>query len=159
MPIPARRLICTSVLAFASSTLCLADSLASSASNVGSSAVGSLSDSIQGSSNSSAGERRVAEGDYRVIEVADAAGRPDALRLRLRAVAPPAGDQRSAREDFFLELPRKALQARPLAPADVVSARHRPYGIEFARADSGEAFFLVIADDWWREFDPRAVVL
>jgi hypothetical protein len=135
----------------------MADSLASSASTAGSSAVGSLSDSIQGSSNSSAGDKRVAEGDYRVIDVADAAGRPGLLRVKLRAT-----DERPAPDgstEFFLDLPKQAVEANPLATADVVTVRHRVYGMEFARAQTREPFFLVVADEWMRELAPRAVTL
>jgi hypothetical protein len=41
----------------------------------------------------------------------------------------------------------------------VVTARHRPYGVEFARADTREPFFLLLADDWRHELDPHALTL
>jgi hypothetical protein len=133
-----------------------ADSVASSASSAGSASLGSLSTSIGESSDASSGKREVADGDYRVIEVADLAERPAMLRLTLRAAQPrPAG-----LAEFRLDLPREALARRGLAVGDLVQARQRPYGLEFAYAQPArEAFFLVLADDWHRELDPRAVQL
>ena len=32
-------------------------------------------------------------------------------------------------------------------------------GLEFARAETREAFYLVLDDAWHREFDPRPVTL
>lgn len=148
------RLACMGLLAIATTTPCLADSLASSASSAGSASSGSLSESINGSSKSSSGETKVAAGDYRVVAVAELADRPGMLRLKLQATAQPgeAGE-------LWLTLPRQALAQRALAAGDVVSARQRPYGVEFARADTREAFFLVLADDWHRELDPHPVAL
>lgn len=131
-----------------------ADSLASSASSAGSASSGSVSDSIEGSSNSSSGDRKVAEGEYRITQVAELAGRPGMLRLTLQAAAPEADPP-----EFVLKLPRQALAQGALAQGDVVSVRHRPYGLEFARADTRLAFFLVLADDWQHELPSRAVTL
>jgi hypothetical protein len=128
---------------------CRADSSTSSASSAGSASSGSVSDSIQGSSNSSTAAKQVAEGDYRIIDVTEVAKRPGVARLRLQAIAPQ--DQDSG---FFLDLPQRTLAHAGLAPRDIVSVRHRPYGFEFARADSRQAFFLVLLDDWHRELDP-----
>ena len=148
------RLACIAVLSLVMTTNGLAESLASSASSAGSASVGSLSDSVAGSSRSSTGENQVAEGDYRVVEIAELAGRPGMLQLRLQATA-QAGDAAELR----LTLPRQALAPRALVAGDVVSARQRPYGVEFARADTREAFFLLLADGWQRELDPRPVTL
>jgi hypothetical protein len=90
----------------------------------------------------------VAEGDYRVIDVATVAERPGMLRLHLQPEA--AGDS------FFLELPQAAAP-RGFAAGDRVSAKQRPYGIEFAHADNRQAFFLVLADEWFRELDSRPI--
>ncbi len=133
-----------------------AESFASSASSAGSAASGSLSDSVQGSSNSSTGEQRVAEGDYRVIEVAEVAQRPQFVRLRLEALA---RDGDAAPAWFTLDLPRETLVAEGLGAGHLVSARHRPYGLEFAHARTKQAFFLALADDWQRELAPRAIGL
>jgi hypothetical protein len=154
MTVPFHRLAPAALLLCAASTPCIADSFASSASSAGSASSGSVSDSLQGSSNSSKGDDKVAEGDYRVVEVAEAPGRPGMLQLRMQSAARP-GDA----GQLQLTLPAQALAGRPLAAGDVVSARHRPYGIEFAHAAAREAFFLVLADDWQRELAPRAVSL
>ena len=133
---------------------CRADSLASSASSAGSASVGSLSDSISGSSKSSSGDKKVADGDYRVLEVAAVPERPGMLRVRMRNDAATGGDDTAA---FALDLPQKALGARGLASGDVVGVRNRPYGLEFAHAQTREAFFLVLTDAWRSDLDARVV--
>ncbi len=127
-------------------------SAASSASSAGSASLRGSSDSIKGSSDSSRNDQQVAEGDYRVAAVAPVDGGAGLLRLTLephRTNRPSAG--------FTLDLPQRALAERPLAPGDIVSAHHRPYGLEFARGDAGEAFFLVLADDWHRDLQTRVI--
>ena len=131
---------------------CQADSFASSASSAGSASVGSLSDSLRTSSGSST--KNVAEGDYRIIEVA-AAGHPDTLRLKMQPVAHADNDAAV----IYLDVPRPALGDRASPVGDVVGVRQRPYGYEFAWADTRVAFFVVLADDWRRELDPRPVKL
>jgi hypothetical protein len=127
-----------------------ADSFASSASSAGSASIGSLSDSIKGSSGSS--KSNVAEGDYRIVDVA-AADRPDTLRLKMQPLANP-GDDAAV---IYLDVPRSALSDRAAAPGDIVGVRQRPYGYEFAWADTRVAFFLALSEDWRRELDPRPV--
>ena len=61
--------------------------------------------------------------------------------------------------EFVLELPRLALAEQPLAKGDLVQANQRPYGFEFARFDTQQAFFLVLTDDWQRELDSHPVTL
>jgi hypothetical protein len=78
-------------------------------------------------------------------------------RLPRQATALP-GEQ----GELLLTLPRRALEPRGIAAGDVIHARNRPYGLEFARANGAqarEAFFLVLADDWHRELDPQPVKL
>ena len=139
--------------ALAESLATSASSAASSASSAGSASLGSSSDSIKGSSDSSRdGNQQVAEGEYRVAALAPVDGRSDMLRLKLephRIAGAAAG--------FTLDLPQRALADRPLAPGDIVSARHRPYGLEFARGETRDAFFLVLADDWHRDLQTRVV--
>lgn len=127
---------------------CGADSFASSASSAGSASVGSLSDSLTSSSGSST--RNVAEGDYRIVEVV-AAARADALRLKLQPVA----NERDPAAAIFLEVPRSAVAARAVVPGGVVGVRQRPYGYEFAWADTRVAFFLALAPEWHRELDSK----
>jgi hypothetical protein len=127
---------------------------ASSASDGASASVGSVSTSFEKSSDSSSKKDKVAEGDYKLIEVAAVAERPGTVRLKLQPLA-------DANEDnaFFLYMPEQTLAQSPLAAGQTVSARNRPYGIEFAKADTGKAFFLVLSDDWYRELQSNAVTL
>jgi hypothetical protein len=111
-----------------------------------------LSDSIKNSSGSST--HKVTEGDYRIIDVAAAEG-PDMLRLKMQPLA-HAGDDAAV---IYLDVPRVALGDRAAAPGDAVAVRQRPYGYEFAWADTRVAFFLVLAADWQRELEPRPVKL
>ena len=46
-----------------------------------------------------------------------------------------------------------------MAAGQIVAARQRPYGVEFAKGDTGKAFFLVLHDAWYRELQSNAVVL
>ena len=135
---------------FVAALPCEAESFASSASSAGSASIGSLSDSIHDSSRSST--HKVAEGDYRIVDVAPAE-RPDTLRLKMQAVA-RADDDAAV---IYLDVPRPALKDRAAAPGEIVGVRQRPYGYEFAWADTRVAFFLVLADEWQRELEPRAV--
>ncbi len=149
-----KRLACIVLLAIATATPCLADSLASSASSAGSASIGSLSDSVKGSSKSSSGQTKVADGDYHVIEVAELADRPGMLQVKLQATA-----RAGAEGALWLTLPQQALAQRALVAGDVVSARQRPYGVEFARDQPRQAFFLLLAGGWARELDPHRVTL
>jgi hypothetical protein len=146
------RLACLALLFTVAAAPCRAESFASSASSAGSASSGSVSDSFEGSSDASS-NKKVAEGDYRIIDVAQAP-RPGMLRLRLQATA---GGK--AADEFFLNLPQQAFAEHGLAAGDVVSARQRPYGLEFARSDTRTAFFLVLADNWHRELGSNAVAL
>lgn len=130
-----------------------ADSVASSASSAGSASSGSISDSIGASSNSSSGDRRVAAGDYTVIDVAAAPAKADTTRLTLRPVAGAPARQ------FTLDVPNRALAARTVAAGAVVRVNEREYGYEFAHADTRQAFFLALQDDWYRELGSRQVTI
>jgi hypothetical protein len=153
------------LVALALATVGSASALAAgaSASSVGSSAVGgssasvgASSDSIGTSSNTSSDSSskadKVAEGKYKVIELAAADGRPGRMRLKLQPV--DAGD---AAESFDLYLPLATVEQARLAEGGLVSALRRPYGLEFAHADSGKAFFLVLHDGWHRDIASRPV--
>ncbi len=136
-----------------------AESLATSASSAGSSAssAGSASsrgssDSVRASSNSSKSDGKVAEGDYRVAAIDTVDEQPGMLRISAEPVTSTA-----AAGGFELRLPQRALGARPLTPGDVISAHHRPYGLEFARGDTHEAFFLVLSDDWHHDLQTRVL--
>lgn len=154
----ARRLAALASLACAlAAPPCVADSLASSASSAssaGSASLGSLSHSIGDSSDASSRRTQVASGDYRIVEMAELGERPGLLRLRLQPLDADGGRRTALR----LDVPRATVAQQRLATGDVVTARKRPYGWEFAHA-AGAAFFLVLADDWLHELAPRAVAL
>jgi len=152
MTFSASRSACALLVGIVAALPCGAESFASSASSAGSASVGSLSDSIRDSSGSS--KHELAEGDYRIIEVA-AGERPDTLRVKMQHVA-RADDDGAV---IYLDVPRAALGDRAAASGDIVGVRRRPYGYEFAWADTGAAFFLVLAADWQRELETRPVEL
>ena len=127
-----------------------ADSSTSSASSAGSASSGSVSDSFRGSSNSSTGGDKTADGDYRIIEVAAAPERTGFARLTLQADDP---EQR-----IVLDLPQAIVAKQALARGAMVQARNRVYGFEFARGDTREAFYLVLADAWHDELAARPVL-
>lgn len=136
----------------------LASTAASSASSAGSASVGSLSDSVQGSSRSSAAKGQVAEGDYRVADVVALADAPDRVQLKLDPLE-GASPQASP---VVLRIPRKALDAHPLAAGDTVRVSHRSFGLEFARrlqAGATEPFYLALSDDWLRDLQARPLTL
>ena len=128
-----------------------ADSFASSASSAGSASSGSVSDSLRGSSKSSTGNEKVADGDYRIIEVADAPERADFVRVAMQGIGP--------QQRIELDLPRAVFAKQGLDRGDLVHTQHRVYGYEFSRGDTREAFYLVIADDWYGELAARPVSL
>ena len=131
-----------------------ASSAASSASDSSATSVGSISGSFEKSSASSSKTTGVAQGDYKIIELAAAPQRPGDLRIKLQAVAEPGADG-----EIFLTLPQQALEQGALALGDTVTARPRPYGTEFASGVTGQAFFLVLTDDWYRELQSHVVLL
>lgn len=140
------RLVLLAALALAAATAAQATSVASSAAEAGSSASGSVSDSFKASSGSSGGERR-AEGRYRVTDVARA---DEAGKLRLTLA-------RDGAAPVELTLPEQALAARAVNVGDEVQATPQPYGVAFAHADTGRAFYLVLEDAWHRELAAHAV--
>ena len=132
--------------AASTSSVSISDSVATS--------IGSLSTSVKKSSDSSSGDDKVAEGDYRVIEVAEAPARADTVRLKLHAVAADA-----KQGEFFLYMPKEAYDQSRLGQGSVVTARARAYGLEFANARAQKPFFLVLADEWFRELQTKIVRL
>jgi hypothetical protein len=110
-----------------------------------------MSDSLRGSSDSATGGARTAEGDYRITDVAQAPDRAGIARVTMQANDP---EQR-----IVLDLPRAIVEKQGIALGDVVRAQRREYGFEFARADTREAFYLVLADNWYEELAARPVSL
>lgn len=140
------RWACTGLVAAATAVPALADSFVSSASSAGSASIGSASDSLKGSSNSARGI--VADADYRITDVAAAPERTGFVRVAMES---PAG------QPLLLELPEAVFALQRLGVGDAIRAEPRVYGVQFARADTREAFFLVLADDWHGELAPRPV--
>lgn len=123
----------------------------SSASSAGSASSGSVSDSLQGSSNSSTGDKRRADGNYQIIDIDHTPGRAGSTRVAMQAGDP--------QQRIVLDLPEAVFARQGLARGDFVHAKNRPYGIEFARADTREAFFLVLEDAVYKELAARKVIL
>ena len=143
-----------------------AESLASSASTTASLAGSSASTSLETSSASSSKGKTAAAGDYRIEAVTVAADRPGMVRLALQPVTderqPFVTDERQPfvtdeRQPFVLVLPQRTADQQGLARGDTVSVRERAYGFEFARTDTRQAFYLVLADAWLHELDARPV--
>lgn len=128
-----------------------ASSAVTSASDSLSTSVDSLSRSIKKSSDSSA-RTVVGQGDYQVIQVAQA--EPGTQEVTLQAV-PGTG----ANGSFTLRVPDKAAAQGGLVVGQVVRAHDRPYGLEFARADTRTAFLLLLDDAWYRELQSVPVTL
>ncbi len=145
-----------SAVLFAAALPAMAASTAtSSASDSSTTSVGSVSNSIQKSSAASSKPATpLLAGDYRVVEVTTVAERPGTLRLTLQSLADP-----SAEGEYQLFVPQEALARGQVAQGQIVTARERSYGIEFSAAATKETFFLVLADDWYRELQSNAVVL
>jgi hypothetical protein len=151
----ARSLFAAAVsMALSSTVPAIADSLASAASSASITvSVGTISGSFGRSSESSSKTAPTANGDYKIIDLAAAPERPGTLRLTLQAVAD---------NEFFLYLPQVVAEQAGLTLGGTVTARPRPYGTEFAHGARGEtkqAFYLVLADDWYRELPAKAVQL
>lgn len=141
------------LLAAASAPAIADSSAASSASDSASTSVGSLSTSIRTSSDSSSTAAGVAEGDYKIIDMAAAVEQPGTVRVKLQAVA-----ARGNNDEFFLYVPQQAVDQGRLAQGRIVTAHQRPYGVEFASGETRQAFFLVLADEWYRELQTNLVL-
>ncbi|MES2758859.1 MAG: hypothetical protein V4693_15905 [Pseudomonadota bacterium] len=128
-----------------------AGSLTSSASSAGSASSGSVSDSFQGSSNSSTGDNKRADGNYQIIDIEQTPGRAGSTRIAMQAGDP--------QQRIVLDLPQAVFAAQGLGRGDLIHAQNRSYGIEFARADTRQAFFLVLEDKVYNELAPRKVTL
>jgi hypothetical protein len=147
------------VLSLACAGPALAASSASSASSDSiATSVGGISGSFGTSSNSSSKTVTAANGDYTIVAMAEAPGRDGIVRLTLQATT-----ERAAPDEFYLYLPQATAAQAHLKQGGIVSARARPYGTEFAYGSQDgadrQAFYLVLADDWYRELRTQAVQL
>jgi len=146
---PARSILIALLLAAGAVPAGAASSTSSSVSEGASASVGSLSTSLERSSNSSSKDDKVADGEYTLIEIADAALRPGQVRLTLQG----------ADQTFFLYVPQETVRHGGLAAGQVVAARQRAFGVEFAAGEPRRAFFLAVHDGWLPELQTRAVTL
>jgi hypothetical protein len=128
-----------------------AESFTSSAVSTGSASSGSVSASLHGSSNSSTGDEKTADGNYRIIDVATAPDRAGVARVTMQVD--------DTQQRIVLDLPQAIVEKQSLGLGDTVHAQHREYGFEFARGDTREAFYLVLADEWYNELAARPVTL
>jgi len=156
---PAKSLVAAAItLALSSALPSAAESFASSAASASLTAsVGSVSTSFGKSSDSSTKTTAAANGDYQIVAIVAAPDQPGTLRLTLQALADGTPDSA-----FFLYLPHAVAERAQLAQGSTVTARARPYGTEFSQrtdANVNAAFFLVLADDTYRELKARAVQL
>jgi hypothetical protein len=124
-----------------------ASSIASSAADAGSSASDSASSTLETSSKGSSDDDKVAAGNYRITNIATAPEKTNRVRITLQA----ENNERS----LTLDLPTATWTAQHLALGDVIHAQTHNYGLEFARIDTQEAFFLVLNDDWHSELESR----
>lgn len=138
----------------AAPSLQAASTAASSASEGGSLSVGSVSTSIRKSSDSSSRATGVAQGDYRIIEVAALPEQPGQVRMALQSQA-DASEQGS----LYLYLPAQVVAKAELGAGQLVTATQQPYGIQFAKTETQQAFFLVLEDSVYRELPSRPVTL
>lgn len=130
----------------------LADSFASSASSAGSASSGSVSDSLAGSSNSSNGNNRRADGTYQILDVTPTPNRANSARIAMQL-------GNDATQRIVLDLPQAIADKQAFATGGLVRVKNRDYGLEFARADNRQAFFLVVADEMYQELAARKVTL
>jgi len=151
----ASRLAALTLLVSLTGPALAASSAASSASDSVTTSVGSISGSFERSSASSSNAATAADGDYKVIDMAAVADKPGMVRMKLQALAEnTAGDR-----EFVLVLPQEAVQRGAITVGGVVTAHHRDYGYEFANREAQLPFFLVLADDWYKELQSRPVKL
>jgi hypothetical protein len=154
MNLATRYLVCV-LLGFAMPSLANAGtSSASSTTSLVAESVGSVSNSLRGSSNSSSGGNNLAAGDYKILAVTAAATQPGFVVLTLQALAPHGGQN-----EFELLLAQTVVNRAGLSSGHVITARDRPYGLEFSVAGQSQAFYLVLHDEWYRDLLNHAVTL
>lgn len=115
---------------------------------------GSLSRSLRGSSNSSSDAVNMAAGDYKILGITAVVAQPGLVAVRLQAVEPKPG-----LTEFELLLPQDVARRAELSSAQVMTARSRPYGLEFSVAGQPQAFYLLLHDEWYRDLQSHAVTL
>lgn len=145
-------LLAAAAMSVQAGSLAASSAAGGSSASVGSSA--SSEASSDASSASSGGKQRAAAGPYRITDVAELAGQPGQVRLQLQALAADAPEPA-----HVLVLPQAIVAQHRLAAGQTITARPQAYGTEFVHDGSRQAFFLVLADGFQRELDPRPVRL
>jgi hypothetical protein len=64
-----------------------------------------------------------------------------------------------AGDPLVIDLPQQTFERAGLAPGGTITAQQRPYGVEFAHADTRRAFFLLLNDGVQRELRSNPVSL
>lgn len=102
------------------------------------------SDSVRLSSESSDDDRRaqIEDGTYRIARIDRTADQGQVL-LTLQP-----GRADTAARSFQLEVPAQAFGEVQPQLGELVRAQRRSYGVQFARGEEPQAFFLVVADAW-----------
>ena len=138
----------------AASVPSLAGSIAASSAAGGSSASSATSAASDSSANSARAVAQ-ADGPYRVVDVTPVPERPGTVRLKLHALAGGAAPEAT----LMLHVPQQAVERGGVAAGVTVTASQRPYGVEFAHADTRRAFFLVLHEAFDRELRSNPVTL
>ena len=154
MPLARKHLLSTSVLLAAACVPAVAGSLVGSSAAGGSSASSAASDSVGTSSDSSTRAMANLDGPYRIVDVTPVPERPGTVRVTLRALTASEQDATT-----LLYLPQQTFERAGLAPGGTITAQQRPYGVEFAHADTRRAFFLLLNDGVQRELRSNPVSL
>lgn len=149
-----KHLLSTSVLLAAACVPAVAGSLVGSSAAGGSSASSAASDSVGTSSDSSTRAIANLDGPYRIVEVTPVPERPGTVRVTLRTLSASEQDPTT-----LLYLPQQTFERAGLAPGGTITAQQRPYGVEFAHADTRRAFFLLLNDGVQRELRSNPVSL
>lgn len=149
-----KHLLSTSVLLAAACVPAVAGSLVGSSAAGGSSASSAASDSVGTSSDSSTRAMANLDGPYRIVDVTPVPERPGTVRVTLRALTASEQDATT-----LLYLPQQTFERAGLAPGGTITAQQRPYGVEFAHADTRRAFFLLLNDGVQRELRSNPVSL
>ena len=154
MSLVRKHLLSTSILMVAACAPAVAGVLVGSSAAGGSSASSAASDSVGNSSDSATRAVANLDGAYRIVDVTPVPERPGTVRVTLRTLAATEQD-----ETALLYVPQQAFERAGLAPGGTITAQQRPYGVEFAHADTRRAFFLLLNDGVQRELRSNPVSL
>lgn len=76
------------------------------------------------------------------------------LRMTLARLGDAVVDQQ-----VEVSLPRDAFDKGSLAIGGMIAVREKAYGLELANGQTQQAFFLVLADEWYQELGIKPVML